>query len=614
MLCVAFAACNLIPEPDPDPDNGDGTGGNPEEKEPYTKVVILSGQSNMIGATYFDYVTPDAVGQERYDVLTSEFENIKIVKKPISSIDEFENMRAGMGDVVPNHLCFGPELGLAEKLAEIYPDEEIYVIKFAVSGSTMSRDWKSGENSTYNYVYLKQIVTSALSALEEAGKNPKIVGMCWMQGEADACDYLSQGYNTYEQNMTAFLEGVRKDFDEYSLNGALNFIDAYIASCPTVWKYDDLVNAAKLAVANKSAHNFVLDTLQYDLVFPGVKGLTNFLEDTVMVPDPMHYDSLSMLKLGQMFAEQVIEICENPIEDLPDGNVPDGDEGKTEAPYTKVVILSGQSNMYGSSLFKYVTPGVVGEPRYKKLTSDFKNIKIAQKPIASIDEFETLSLKVEPMLEDSALFGPELGMAEVFSEQYPDEEIYFIKFAVGGSTLAKDWITPSRSNDVSYIYIYFNEVVTSALKALENAGKNPKVVAMCWMQGESDAQDYWKEGWHYDYHKNLTTFIGDMRADLDKYALDGTLNFVDAYISDSFFWTYHPIVNLAKQRIANSSDHNFVINTLAPDLVFPGVRGLTYNLEGYGGGVDPMHYDSLSELKLGQMFAEQIIEICEKVN
>ena len=52
-----------------------------EEEQPYTRVVILSGQSNMQGSARIDLLSKESLGEERYERITTPFENIKIVPK-----------------------------------------------------------------------------------------------------------------------------------------------------------------------------------------------------------------------------------------------------------------------------------------------------------------------------------------------------------------------------------------------------------------------------------------------------------------------------------------------------------------------------------------------------
>ena len=74
--------------------------------------------------------------------------------------------------------------------------------------------------------------------------------------------------------------------------------------------------------------------------------------------------------------------------------------------------------------------------------------------------------------------------------------------------------------------------------------------------------------------------------------------FVDAYIADSFFWKHYIKLNQAKQAVADSSPMNVVIDTIK--------HGLSITEEPLG-EPDIAHYDSLSEIKLGHLFAEQCI-------
>jgi hypothetical protein len=73
--------------------------------------------------------------------------------------------------------------------------------------------------------------------------------------------------------------------------------------------------------------------------------------------------------------------------------------------------------------------------------------------------------------------------------------------------------------------------------------------------------------------------------------------FVDAYIADSFFWKNYIKLNEQKQMVADSSPLNVVIDTIS--------EGLSITKEPEG-EPDIAHYDSLSEIKLGHLFAEEI--------
>ena len=291
-------AVDPLPQPEPEPDPQP----EPEPEEPYAKAVLMAGQSNMLGCTLTRYLSPDSIGQTRYERISKPFETVRMITEPAASVEDFEPVRLGMG---ASETCFGPEAGMAETLSERFPGETVYLIKVAVGGSSLARDWTP---TGYNTVYFRRVADSGLKALADAGLNPKIVGLCWMQGEADA-EYPHRDWSeSYRTNLSVFVAGMRDHFAAFAREEQLPFIDAYISQS-TDWTYYAAVNAAKRAFAGESENNRLLDTLAPGLMEPGTDGLIYFREDTTLSPDIKHYDSASMLKLGNMFGEAVAEIC-----------------------------------------------------------------------------------------------------------------------------------------------------------------------------------------------------------------------------------------------------------------------------------------------------------------
>ena len=113
-----------------------------------------------------------------------------------------------------------------------------------------------------------------------------------MQGESDS--FSTKHATDYEANLTAFIADIRKEFSDYADDDGIAFVDAYIADNPVYWVYCDMVNASKKAVADSSDMNLLVDTI--------AAGLT-CSEEPVDAPDLAHYDSLSEIKLGNMFIE-----------------------------------------------------------------------------------------------------------------------------------------------------------------------------------------------------------------------------------------------------------------------------------------------------------------------
>ena len=85
------------------------------------------------------------------------------------------------------------------------------------------------------------------------------------------------------------------NFDAIAENG-IAFIDAYIADNPVYWVYCDLVNQSKDAVAKSSDLNALVDTISNNLTCS---------QEPRETPDMAHYDSMSQIKLGHLFIEEL---------------------------------------------------------------------------------------------------------------------------------------------------------------------------------------------------------------------------------------------------------------------------------------------------------------------
>lgn len=257
----------------------------------------------------------------------------------------------------------------------------------------------------------------------------------------------------------------------------------------------------------------------------------------------------------------------------------------------RVVILAGQSNAAGCSHDAYLQKNVSPE-KYAEYSAGYDNVYINFFASGTNESqgFVKCSVKQGECYMDGC-FGPELGMAEKLHELYPDETIFIIKWAWGGTNLFDQWRAPSGGTGAGPLYDGFMQYVKTSLRYLESKNYDVQVEAMCWMQGESDSIN---EDTALNYGKNLKNLINDVRAELSEYASDDGIAFIDAYIAASFFWTHYEIINDEKQAVADSSEMNAVIDTIA--------HGLSITEEPYD-QPDIAHYDSMSEIKLGHLFA-----------
>ena len=284
-----------------------------------------------------------------------------------------------------------------------------------------------------------------------------------------------------------------------------------------------------------------------------------------------------------LFLYQKNKIVYEIKDTLPEGN------GKKAS----VILLGGQSNASGCSLDSYLKKNVSSE-RYAQYENGYDNVYINYLSGANMsNEFVKCATR-QGELEGS--FGPELGLAEGLHAEHPDRTFFIIKCAWGGTNLFEQWLSPSSDGKTGELYKKFVAFVTQSIEYLCDKGYDVQIEGMCWMQGESDC--FLVES-SDGYGENLYNFIEDIREELKDYRAPDGIAFIDAYIAENpAYWVYYSGVNWGKSEVATRSPLNVVVDTIS--------AGLDCSKEPEG-NPDIPHYDSLSQLKLGNLFAEALI-------
>ena len=276
-----------------------------------------------------------------------------------------------------------------------------------------------------------------------------------------------------------------------------------------------------------------------------------------------------------------------------------------------VIVLAGQSNAVGvghvNCLPRHFTAEKIREyeagydrVRIRYYSHDKKN-----------DGFEPVGLGCTEQTKYT--LGPEVGLAEWFTETHPDGELFIVKCAYGGTSMWRDWLSPSNEgydptayadqvSDVvdainngrplraSWCYNELVKLTRESLDTLKGEGYEPHICGFCWMQGEADAcaeetlRPYAKR-----YHNLLTDFTAAF-ADV----MDGCV-FADGGISE--IWPLWREMNAAKAAYAESHEHCVFVDTVS--------HGLTTQNEPVG-EPDIYHYDSDCVIKLGRLFGETL--------
>ncbi len=265
----------------------------PVDNRKRVKVIILSGQSNAVGHSEIAHLD-----SQTKKIYVTGFPKIYIKSCVNPYLDwaqpqmtnGFVRARAGLG-FTPSH--FGPELGMAEVLTEAFPDENIFIIRAATSGSSILWDWMPDDGKQGKLLgHLLSFINEAIADLESKNLTPEIIAFCWMQGESDS------GYetlrNTYNQKVDGIVNAVQDEFTAYLPKDGMAVIQAGIS---TYWKDYEKMNEVKKQYVKEHPNAYYFDTL--DLTYD---------QDN---QDYAHYDAMPMAELGRRFGNAILEFLES---------------------------------------------------------------------------------------------------------------------------------------------------------------------------------------------------------------------------------------------------------------------------------------------------------------
>ena len=337
----------------------------------------------------------------------------------------------------------------------------------------------------------------------------------------------------------------------------------------------------------------------------------------------------------------------NPV---PSSEVEPEDDGTAT-----VFVLSGQSNMEGSTTYVSASGDQWLRNAFEKLNDDYgldldisyfededgnvtKNAPGVPEVLTSFFGFyppsgpsganssnkeDKQAGKFVPtnvgMGNQERFMGPEIGISMVLKEYASeDKPIYLIKCAFSGSGFTNS--APNWSHDSTFsgynannnLYeTYFKPFVDKNLALIEDeSGRTPVIKGFLWHQGESDSGSN-------SYAKNLGSLVERFRTDYEDYAPDQdgqNISFIDGYIYDGPRSPYGAdqdlVVNQQKDLLAQEKDNNYVINTSYHHE--DGQEKMCLNINPDSGdkegGVDNYHYKTYDCVRLGMAYAQMIID------
>ncbi len=227
-----------------------------EGKSKTTKVFLLGGQSNMVGA---------GKGTDLKPPYSSPLPKIKIWQPKTK---EWVPLSAGTS--------FGPEVSFGHAMAKAFPDDDIRLVKYAASGTALYNDWAPTNGPEYRA--FMATAKDALADLDASKVEYSVAGMLWLQGESDAEE--KQG-ESYEKNLTAFIAHIRSIFN----TPEMPFIIARVRDHYGKGAQANMVRDAQESLAKTIKSVFWFDT-----------------DDCTML-NAGHYDSAGLIVIGNRFAE-----------------------------------------------------------------------------------------------------------------------------------------------------------------------------------------------------------------------------------------------------------------------------------------------------------------------
>ena len=273
-----------------------------------SRIIVMAGQSNAAGVAHYQYLE-NSLDEAKIAEINAGYDNVQMMG--YSHGAEMPTFRKVYADKRYNTAgspgTFGFEVGLADRLSKVYPDETTYIIKYGYGGTSLNHDWISP--SCYDveelpalintfprgwlYTGLVEALTSAISMISSTTNTiPMVEAFMWMQGEADAESEMTT--NLYLSTFNSMIDDFTNTFRN-NISYKFTVYDAAISET-SIWPLAKQMNSIKRNRVDE--HNVFIDTNAR---------LTTLFEPVGSSTDVAHYDAACYIDLGHMFADAYLE-------------------------------------------------------------------------------------------------------------------------------------------------------------------------------------------------------------------------------------------------------------------------------------------------------------------
>ena len=247
-----------------------------EEPEVSGRLYVIAGQSNAVGGV----VTTNLADSS----LATDYPAVQMYRQWGTGSDvpfawethTWTDLAGRDPDPAGGNKFHGVELSLGRGLAAKYGSGRVYLMQFAVNGTSLNADWKvaatpqSGQ-STNLYAQLVAAI-----AAQESAIGARLEGIVWIQGNGDTNN--SSAAAAYATNLKTFATSVRTELPGRDFRFVYDQLSQHQEGT-----YQSTVRAQQASLS--------LDP-----------GFTMLNTDSYKLTDGDHYDSASFVDLGYAFA------------------------------------------------------------------------------------------------------------------------------------------------------------------------------------------------------------------------------------------------------------------------------------------------------------------------
>lgn len=230
------------------------------------KVFVCAGQSNMVGRRCVIAELPESLQQVQES-------NLYFNGKSWIPVEAGKTEKIG----------FGPELSFAQRISQLL-GEPVGIVKQSLGATNLAVNWSPTTNKQQYDRMVEKV------KLAQASRPIEIVGMIWMQGEADA--RIEEMATAYEKNLSTFIESCRKDFHTPQMIFVSGRINCFF---PDKYLYIEKVRKAQ---ENCKVSNY------------GFIDCDDFPKGS----DDLHYNAQGMVEMGYRFADKIFDLMNREVD------------------------------------------------------------------------------------------------------------------------------------------------------------------------------------------------------------------------------------------------------------------------------------------------------------